>query len=153
MAYYSAFEYNIQLTEATPLEVVQAIAERKNYRGIDIDRLFGSYQKELDGVEPQVSLVPNDQGMLIRSKAISKATSDDVRELLELLAPHILNQDEVLVVQRGEDCDDVPNVHENPWGPVPDRGRISYFEWKVVRGQPVSLQQQGEPSDKFDWAD
>ncbi|QQO90208.1 hypothetical protein pEaSNUABM5_00066 [Erwinia phage pEa_SNUABM_5] len=151
MAYYSAFEYNIQLSVATPLEVVQSIAERKNYRGIDIDRLFGAYLHQLDHVTPAVSLVPNDSGLLIRSKAISKATSSDVRELLELLAPHILNRDEVLVIHRGEDCDDVPNAHENPWGPVPDRGRISYFEWKVVRGQPVSLQQQGEPSDKFDW--
>lgn len=151
MAYYSAFEYNIQLSVATPLEVVQSIAERKNYRGIDIDRLFGAYLNKLDRVTPAVSLVPNDNGLLIRSKAISKAISSDVRELLELLAPYILNLDEVLVVHRGEDCDDVPNVHENPWGPVPDRGRISYFEWKVVHGQPVSLQQQGEPGDKFDW--
>lgn len=153
MAYYSAFEYNIQLSAATPLEVVQSIAERKNYRGIDIDRLFGAYLNKLDRVTPAISLVPNDSGLLIRSKAISKAVSSDVRELLELLAPHILNLDEVLVVQRGEDCDDVPNVHENPWGPVPARGRISYFEWKVVHGQAVSLQQQGEPSDKFDWVD
>jgi len=153
VGYYSAFEYNIQLSTATPLEVVQAITEQKNYRGIDIDRLFGAYQKDIDGVAPVVSLVPNDHGLLIRSKAISKAVSSDVSDLLAMLAPYILNRDEVLVVQRGEDCDDVPNGHTNMWAPDNDFGRISYLEWKVVHGQPVSLQQQGEPSDKFDWAD
>lgn len=153
MGYYSAFEYNIQLSEATPLEVVVAIKHQTNYRGIDIDRLFGAYQTELDGVEPIVDLVVNDAGLLIRSKAISKAVTSDVNELLTLLAPYILNRDETLVVQRGEDCADMPDDHPNPWAPTPDYGRISYLEWRVVRGQPVSLRQSGEPSDKYDWAD
>ena len=153
MGYYSAFEYNIQLSVATPLEVVQSITQQKDYRGIDINRLFGAYLTKLDRVKPIVSLVPNDSGLLIRSKAISKAVSSDVRELLTLLAPYILNRDEVLVVQRGEDCDEVPDIYSGGWAPEPKRGRIIYYEWKVVHGQPVSLQQQGEPRDKFDWVD
>lgn len=153
MGYYSAFEYNIQLSEATPLEVVQAITAQEDYRGIDIDRLFGSYQTELDHVEPVVSLTPNDQGLLIRSKAISKATSSDVNELLTLLAPYILNLDETLVVQRGEDCAECPDGYTNSWAPSPSHARISYLEWRVVQGQPVSLWKNGEPSDKYDWVD
>lgn len=153
MGYYSAFEYNIQLSMATPLEVVAAITHQVDYRGIDIDRLFGAYQTKLDGVEPAKNIEANDAGLLIRSKAISKAVSSDVAELLTLLAPYILNRDETLVVQRGEDCADVPNGHDNPWAPSSEYGRISYKEWRVVHGQPVSLQQTGEPSDKYSWVD
>lgn len=147
MGHYSAIEYNIELNLEVPQRIMDAIYDKENVDGVDIERLFGSYQDRLDGVTPESNIVRTDT-ILIRSKAISKATYDDVTQLLELLKPYIVNKSDCLVVLRDEECTNIPI----PCTFTPRcKGRILYSSWTIKGSQVVRKFQQGDPEDFYSW--